>query len=121
MKFTQGDALNMNVTQPNYYDIIVSNPPYIADKERDEMESTVLDYEPSTALFVPDDDPLKFYTAIAKWGIGALKNKGKIYFEINPIYATEMIEMMRELNYEEVLVTKDMYGRDRFLSATKGE
>ncbi len=121
VKLTQGDALNMNVTQPNYYDIIVSNPPYIADKERDEMEPTVLDYEPSTALFVPDDNPLKFYTAIAKWGIGALKNKGKIYFEINPIYATEMIEMMRELNYEEVLVTKDMYGRDRFLSATKGE
>lgn len=121
VKFTQGDALNMNVTQPNYYDIIVSNPPYIADKERVEMEPTVLDYEPSTALFVPDEDPLKFYTAIAKWGIGALKNKGKIYFEINPIYATEMIEMMRELNYEEVLVTKDMYGRDRFLSATKGE
>ncbi|MBO5272846.1 MAG: peptide chain release factor N(5)-glutamine methyltransferase [Muribaculaceae bacterium] len=121
VKFTHGDALNMNVTQPNYYDIIVSNPPYIADKERDEMEPTVLDYEPSTALFVPDDDPIKFYTAIAKWGIGALKNKGKIYFEINPIYATEMIGMMRELNYEEVLVTKDMYGRDRFLSATKGE
>lgn len=121
VKFMQGDALNMKVTQPNYYDVIVSNPPYIADKERDEMERIVLDYEPATALFVPDEEPLKFYTAIAKWGIGALKNKGMIYFEINPVYATEMIEMMRELRYEDILVTKDMYGRDRFLSATKSE
>ena len=71
-------------------DIIVSNPPYICNKERAEMERNVLEHEPSLALFVPDDDPLLFYRAIARFAYQALRPDGCLYFEINPLYADEM-------------------------------
>ena len=67
-------------------DIIVSNPPYICEKEKADMEKNVLEHEPSIALFVPDEDPLKFYRAIAEYASSALKSEGALYFEINPIY-----------------------------------
>ena len=113
------DALNMPVDKLEYYDIIVSNPPYIAEKERDDMEHSVLDYEPQSALFVPNENPLMFYEAIAKWGCNALKPGGRIFFEINPIYASQMKVMMMQLGYEEVTIIKDMQAKDRMLSAIK--
>lgn len=119
VNFVCRDALNMQVDTPEYYDIVVSNPPYIADKECDEMEHRVLDYEPQSALFVPDEDPLMFYEAIAQWGSKALKQGGRIFFEINPIYASSMKTMMMQLGYEEVTIIKDMQAKDRMLSACK--
>ena len=119
VNFVCRDALNMQVDTPEYYDIVVSNPPYIADKERDEMEHRVLDYEPQSALFVPDENPLMFYEAIAQWGSKALKQGGRIFFEINPIYASSMKTMMMQLGYEDVAIIKDMQAKDRMLSACK--
>lgn len=98
------------------YDIIVSNPPYIAPDERADMEPRVLDYEPHTALFVPQDDPLLFYRAIARGATdGWLKPGGRLYFEINPRFYGELKRMMLSLGLQDVEILADMYRRNRFL------
>ena len=102
------------------FDIVVSNPPYIADKERPTMEANVLQYEPETALFVPDNDPLKFYTAILKACQGEMLTPGgKIYFEINPIYARDLAEEARQMGFTDVSILRDTSGNQRFMTAVK--
>ena len=101
------------------YDCIVSNPPYIADKERTTMAHNVLDYEPSTALFVPDDDPLRFYRAIAELGLRRLRPGGRLCFEINPLYAEALRSLLVSLGYEAVTILDDDYGKQRFATARK--
>ncbi len=102
------------------FDIIVSNPPYIAEKEKAKMDRNVLDYEPASALFVPDSDPLKFYTALLRVANGSLLSPGgKIYFEINPEYASQLRQEAESLGFTEVTLTRDSYGKQRFLSAKK--
>lgn len=117
--FEQLDALAPWHTPPCSLDIIVSNPPYICDSEKEEMENNVLDYEPHTALFVPDNDPLRFYRAIAQQGYQALRQGGRLFFEINQAYGKECLEMVSETGYTAFEVRKDIFGRDRFLIATK--
>lgn len=102
------------------YDIIVSNPPYIADSERKAMEPNVLDYEPVTALFVPDADPLRFYRAIARYGLEALRQNGRLYFEINSRFSAEMRQMLEAMGYVDVEVRPDISRRPRFVRAVKG-
>ncbi len=119
IKFRQQDALQLSLPHSPIYDIIVSNPPYIARHEQQDMPLNVLNHEPWSALFVPDDDPLKFYKAIATYGISALKPGGKLYFEINPIYAKGLEDMLLQLHYDNVTTRKDMQGLDRITSATK--
>ena len=102
------------------YDIIVSNPPYIADSERKTMEPNVLDYEPATALFVPDADPLRFYRTIARYGLGALRQNGRLYFEINSRFSAEMRQMLEAMGYVDVEVRPDISRRPRFVRAVKG-
>lgn len=80
---------------PGSYHLIVSNPPYICNKERASMEANVLEHEPHEALFVPDDDPLLFYRAIARYALTALASGGWLYFEINPLYADALCDMLR--------------------------
>lgn len=96
------------------WDIIVSNPPYICNKERKEMEKNVLDFEPHTALFVPDDNPLLFYRAITRYARKALKSNGTLYFEINPLYADDLIEMAKEEGFDYAETFKDCFGKQRF-------
>lgn len=115
--FEHRNALSLQQVKDESYDIIVSNPPYIAESERKDMERVVLDYEPSMALFVSDEDPLVFYRAIASWGRDVLTSDGAIYFEINPRYAIGMMKMMRSMGYEEVEIVKDMQARNRILCA----
>lgn len=98
------------------WDTIVSNPPYIAEKEQKDMHRNVLAYEPARALFVPDDDPLCFYRAIAEYGRTALREGGTLLFEINPLYVTELTEMLSALGYKEVKVYDDQFGKKRFIS-----
>ena len=105
-------------SQP-YYDFIVSNPPYICEREREAMEQNVLDYEPQTALFVPDDDPLLFYRAIARYGEGALKEDGWLYFEINPLYADELCQLLSTMSYHDVEAREDQYGKTRMIRARR--
>lgn len=115
VKFERRDALNLQAVDNERYDIIVSNPPYIADSERAKMDDRVLDYEPTTALFVPDEDPLCFYRAIAIWGTQVLLPGGVIYYEINPRYAVEMQSMMQGLGYIDIEIIEDMQAKVRFV------
>lgn len=102
-------------------DIIVSNPPYIAEKERAEMERNVLDYEPAEALFVPDSDPLRFYGRIAGVAMRGLCQGGRLYFEINPVYADELGKLLSDAGYADIKFYKDISGRLRFASAIKSQ
>ena len=98
-------------------DIIVSNPPYICEKEKADMEKNVLEHEPSIALFVPDEDPLKFYRAIAEYASSALKSEGALYFEINPIYEKETREMLQSLGFKDIETKEDAFGKKRMMKA----
>lgn len=101
------------------YDAIVSNPPYICRREAVDMSANVIDHEPHMALFVPDDDPLLFYRAIARYGLRHLRPGGGLYFEINAAYGRETCELLRDLGYTAVELRQDMEGRDRFALAKK--
>ena len=101
------------------WDLIVSNPPYICEKEKSAMECNVLEHEPHLALFVPDDDPLLFYRAIAQYAVVALKPQGSLFFEINPLYADDLAQMLRMMSYHDISIRQDQFGKSRFLKATK--
>ena len=101
------------------WDLIVSNPPYICEKEKSAMECNVLEHEPHLALFVPDDDPLLFYRAIAQYAAEALTAQGSLFFEVNPLYADDLVQMLRMMSYHDILIHQDQFGKSRFLKATK--
>lgn len=96
--------------KPDFYDIIVSNPPYICHREKANMQPQVLDYEPHRALFVPDDDPLVFYRRIA-----SIKSAKRLYFEINEAYGQEVCNMMLDLGYTDIQLKHDIYGKARMV------
>ena len=98
---------------------IISNPPYICKKEAASMEQHVLDHEPHQALFVPDEDTLVFYKAIGQYACYALANHGCLFFEINPLYATEITKMLDEMGFFEIETRKDQFGKVRFVRARK--
>lgn len=101
------------------WDIIVSNPPYIYNSEREDMERNVVEYEPHTALFVPDDNPLLFYDAIAGYAIRTLRDGGMLYFEINPKCAGDMTRMLGGKGFRDIVCRDDMFGKKRMIRATK--
>lgn len=110
-----GDALQLKDETSPKYDIIVSNPPYIAESERASMDSNVVDHEPQMALFVPDSDPLRFYHAIARYAMTALVGGGVLYFEINPLYAIRLREELQQQGWDDVVIEADMQGLNRFI------
>ena len=101
------------------YDLIVSNPPYICQQEAEAMEHHVLDHEPHQALFVPDDDPLLFYRAIAQYGSHALTPGGSLFFEINPLYANELETLLSAMSYHDIEIRNDQFGKPRMIKATR--
>ncbi|MBO5465862.1 MAG: peptide chain release factor N(5)-glutamine methyltransferase [Prevotella sp.] len=101
------------------WNVIVSNPPYICEREKKDMERNVLDNEPSLALFVPDSEPLLFYRAIACYACKALKDNGFLFFEINPLYVDDMLLMLEEMGYVDLEVRTDQFGKQRFIKAVK--
>ena len=101
------------------YDIIVSNPPYITEKEKVAMEANVLEWEPSIALFVPDEQPLLVYTKIAGLGLEMLVSGGRLYFEINRDYGAATVGMLERLGYHHVELRKDLSGNDRMIKAIR--
>lgn len=119
VRFVECDVLACQVDEVGLYDVIVSNPPYVTEAEKADMEPNVLQWEPSLALFVPDDDPLRFYRRIAVLGRDMLADGGWLYFEINRAYGREMVEMLRTMGYVGVRVEKDLSQNDRFVIAEK--
>lgn len=101
------------------FDIIVSNPPYIAEKEKRDMARNVLDYEPESALFVPDENPLIYYRRISSVAMWALNDGGRLYFEINPLYASGLKDMLNASGYVDVRIIDDISHRPRMASAQK--
>lgn len=116
-EFVQQDILNSNPSIAEL-DILVSNPPYIPEKDKARMHDNVLAFEPNVALFVSDHDPLIFYRRIADFGRQALKVNGKLYFELHEEYANEVKSLIEAMDYSEVKVHPDMQGKSRMLSAT---
>ena len=121
--FEQVDALNPPtskfVPRTSSLDIIVSNPPYICEREKGQMEQNVLEHEPSLALFVPDDDPLLFYRAIARLGLSTLMAGGWLYFEINPLHRDELVTMLSDMGYTQIEVRADQFGKQRMVRACR--
>ena len=101
---------------PSHFDIIVSNPPYVMDSEKALMRKNVLDHEPHLALFVPDDDPLLFYRAVAQWALQLLKPGGFGIVEINEALGEETAEIYRRNGFSAVTIIKDLNDKDRFVS-----
>lgn len=119
VNFSIADALQLKAPATPCYDIIVSNPPYVLESERADMDARVVDHEPPAALFVPDSDPLRYYTAIAGYAAKALVPGGQVYFEINPLEARAMKSMLKAKGYDNVAVSRDYLGRERYASAVK--
>lgn len=117
VNFVKLDALNAK--PEGEWDVIVSNPPYICEKEKKDMAVNVLEHEPHTALFVPDADPLLFYRAITRLAVQTLSKGGRLYFEINPIYADDTCHMMRAEGMSAVELRSDMYGKQRMAKGVK--
>ncbi len=100
------------------YDLIVSNPPYITQTEKNEMEKQVVDFEPHIALFVTDDEPLIFYEKIALFAKNHLQKSGLLFFEINRQFGKEVVLLLKNLGFSEIELRKDSFGNDRMIKAT---
>ena len=116
VEFSKVDILNVQGVECRF-DVIVSNPPYVLDSEKEQMEDTVLEHEPQLALFVSDNDPLLFYRAIAEFGKKALNKDGRLYFEINPLKAEALKEMLLKTGYHDIELRKDIFGKLRMIKA----
>lgn len=104
---------------PESLDIIVSNPPYIDESEKAAMDANVKDYEPASALFVPDDNPVVFYRRISSVAKDALTAGGRLYLEINPRHASEVADILKADGFADVAIYPDIHGTSRFISCTK--
>ncbi|MBR6121579.1 MAG: peptide chain release factor N(5)-glutamine methyltransferase [Prevotella sp.] len=118
VSFEQRDMLNQPYNEFGLWDVVVSNPPYVCDSEADDMEPWVLDYEPETALFVPDDDPVMFYLQISNYAQSALKEGGRLYFEINPRFDEAIEDILLGLGFDDIRLKEDQFGKTRFMKAT---
>ena len=117
VRFEHQDALSAPDDEERW-DVIVSNPPYICDRERADMSDNVLSYEPELALFVPDSDPLLFYRAIARYASKALKPGGRLLFETNTAYAHEVAQAMADEGFTAIEVRNDCFGKPRMVKGT---
>ena len=120
VRFIEGDALKeFDRLFDTKFDVVVSNPPYIPQSDISLMRANVTEHEPETALFVPDNDPLLFYRAIAQRAQHLLNEGGKLYFEIYEALAKEMIAMLEEEEYKDIILREDFRGKPRMICATR--
>ncbi|GAB3930523.1 peptide chain release factor N(5)-glutamine methyltransferase [Mucilaginibacter myungsuensis] len=118
INFIQADILNFDRSvQLSKFDIIVSNPPYVTGIDKQQMHNNVTDFEPHVALFVPNNDPLLFYKAIADFALEYLRPNGQLYFEINENYGSETADMLSSKGFVDIELRKDLPGRDRMIKA----
>lgn len=121
VSFIKDDILNYKdlILDQSPFDVIVSNPPYVRNSEKSEIQPNVLDHEPHQALFVDDNDPLVFYRSICEFALDHLKPKGTLYFEINEYLGIDMVELVTSYEFETIELIKDMSGKDRMLKAVR--
>lgn len=119
IQFMLLDILNETIKGDHTFDVIVSNPPYVTESERTSLKVNVRNFEPGTALYVPDSTPLVFYDRIASLAQSLLKPGGRLYFEINEKYGAEINKSLTELGYDSVEIIKDLNGRPRIAKALK--
>jgi release factor glutamine methyltransferase len=119
VSFVETDIFNLNNEAINKADIVVSNPPYVRILEKQLMSRNVLDFEPHTALFVPDNDPLLYYKAILKVADKILSTGGKIYFEINETMGRQMVQLLKSYGLSDTEVIKDINNKDRIIKGTR--
>jgi len=117
--FMHADLLAASLTELPMAGIFISNPPYIRESEKKLMRSNVLDFEPGKALFVPDNDPLRFYRAILNLSRNKLYPGGMVYFEINEAMGDAMRELFEKYDFSEIRIIKDINGKDRFAAGRK--
>ena len=117
VNFIEADILNYQSN--NHYSVIVSNPPYVTLEDKKLMHRNVTDFEPHTALFVPENDPLIFYRAIADFALSNLENGGLLFFEINESLGKETAQLLIDKGFKDVEIRKDLSDRDRMVKATK--
>ncbi|MBG6111191.1 release factor glutamine methyltransferase [Flavobacterium sp. CG_23.5] len=114
--------INQNILETEdllqQFDIIVSNPPYVRNLEKEEIKKNVLDNEPHLALFVEDNDALIFYKKIAEMAQKNLSENGHLYFEINQYLGAEMIDLLEKMNFKNIELRKDIYGNDRMIKGS---
>ena len=118
VRFFKLDILIEPLTEDSY-DLIISNPPYIAQSEREDLAPHVINFEPHLALFAPTEDALIFYKSIAKKASSALKNGGILLFEINEAKGPEVVELLTGFGYREIELRKDLSGKDRMIKGVK--
>lgn len=118
--FRQRDVLSYQPADNDRFDILVSNPPYVMQSERSTMHRNVLDWEPSLALFVPDEDPLRFYRRIGELGQVMLRPGGRLFFEINRAFGLQTANLLRTQGYEDIYIYKDISQNDRIVTASIG-
>jgi release factor glutamine methyltransferase len=120
---TSVDFMNMDILNEEnwkrlkFFDIIVSNPPYVSESEKNNMHVNVLKHEPHEALFVPDSNPLLFYSRISEMATRHLAKSGRLYFEINESYGSEVKKLLRQKGFKEIKLKKDISGKDRMVRA----
>src|SRR5690554_341886 len=114
--FVEFDILN-DVWEGEHFDIIVSNPPYVRELEKQQIKPNVLENEPHLALFVPDENPLLFYEKIADFAQNHLSENGQLFFEINQYLGKETVDILEEKGFKSILLKKDIYGNDRMILA----
>ena len=117
------DFIKMDILKalelPAQYDVIVSNPPYVRNIEKEKMQPNVLNFEPDSALYVSDEHPLIFYKKIASLAKNHLAANGLLYFEINEYFSEDMVSMLNGFNFKDITVKKDFFGKDRMIKCTK--
>jgi len=119
VQFSRQDILKWQASSWPDYDLVVSNPPYVRESEKTKMEANVLQYEPETALFVTNSDPLLFYRTIAAFAQAHLKTDGHLFFEINEYLAKEMRTLLEDFGFKQIKLSKDVNGRDRIIGCQK--
>jgi len=117
--FKKADILHFDANNWAEPDVVVSNPPYVRDSEKQLMQKNVLDFEPVGALFVPDDDPLLFYSAIAEFSIKRLRKSGFLFLEINEYLGAEIKELLEDVGFRHVEIKMDLFGKNRMIRCQK--
>jgi len=121
IKFVNFDLLSGKIPPTDIAGIIVSNPPYVLNSEKTFMHRNILEFEPAEALFVPDDEPLKYYVAILDFAHELLVKGGRIYFEINESKGNSMVDLLSSYNYLDIKIVKDINGKDRIIKGVKND